>query len=189
MSLGNWPHQMQSIYKWFTNLAVFRPSVVTWMRKHVDSSNMIYSAAPTFSLIQIWIENDCGGKWKPLGLQVSGSLPDAGQPGPGFHLLPHHRLNLQLLHEHWQPGHSGSTCQSCEEQEKPLNSKKRCKEKGTIPEKEIPSPSVNACQASWRLHWCDPGRPGCPACDSKLWKSKHGSGWRTLFRSSGGRGQ
>ena len=89
----------------------------------------------------------------------------------------------------WQPGHSGSTCQSCEEQEKPLNSKKRCKEKGTIPEKEIPSPSVNACQASWRLHWCDPGRPGCPACDSKLWKSKHGSGWRTLFRSSGGRGQ
>ena len=43
---------------------------------------------------------------KPF-LKVSGSLPDTGQPGPSFHLLPPHRLHLQLLHEHWQPGHSG----------------------------------------------------------------------------------
>ena len=29
----------------------------------VEHCNMIFSAAPTFSLIQIWIENDFSGRW------------------------------------------------------------------------------------------------------------------------------
>ena len=48
------------------------------------------------------------------------------------------------------------------QKEKPLNSKKRCKAKERIPEKEIPNPSVND---SRRLLWCDPGRPGCPSME------------------------
>ena len=39
-----------------------------------------------------------------------------------------------------------------DEEEEPLNKKKTCKEEEGIPEKE-------------RLHWCDPGRQGCPTCE------------------------
>ena len=133
-----------------------------------------------FSYFRSESENGCSSREQLFsGFQVAAPPPGAGQPGPGVHILCHHRIFLQLLLEH-QEEKQGSP--SNWEEVKPLNVKKERKAQPPATS-SMPNDSSNSsticfpqaesnCQTCTREYHADYGdpppsdAPPPPACDS-----------------------